>query len=490
MHVRIRNSVIASGLLAVLLFLTVAAASPAVPLVGAKRAGPAVEVVFQQGMDDYTGGTDTGIEYFRPDVNLCQDQLLLISRGPSRSVLVRFDVQSLPSNATIVEAYLELYAESTSGVGPLEAAAYGLSRPWVECEATWNSAAAMTPWQSPGAQGAEDAGIIPVDRELLAGPGWYKFNITELVQNWVLQAATNKGVILSSADPRGGAVYKFISNVYPSAELHPRLRVRYTADGAAPTPVPPQRLTATAVMTFQQGAESYAGCTDTYIDAALPGDNYGADALMLVRPRKNTSALVGFDLASLPPGIVIVEAYLQMYARSDSSVTPLEVASYAVLRPWQADVATWLTATTTQAWEAPGCQDARDRLEPPGDREMLHGAGWWQFNVRDAVQTWVDNRSTNYGLLFESSEDTSATYRFTSTSHGDARTHPVLIVSYAAKPPTPTPMPPTPTPPTPTPPTPTPPTPVPPTPTPPTPTPPTPTPSVHRIYLPVIRRTR
>ncbi len=456
MHVRTRHIVIASALLAVLLFLTLAATSPAAPFAAARSAEPAVEVVFQQGMDDYTGGTDTGIEYFRPDTNLCNDQLLLVSGGPSRSALIHFDVQSLPSNAMIVEAYLEVYAEESSGVGPLEIAAYGLSRPWVECEATWNNAAAMTPWQSPGAQGAGDAQMIPVDRELLSGPGWYKFNLTRLVQNWVLQAATNQGVILSSADPRGGEVYKFVSNVYPTANLRPLLRVRYTAGGAPPTPVPPQTLAASAVVTIQQGSENYAGCTDTYIDAALPAGNYAAETLLLVRPRKNTSALVGFDLTALPPDIVIVEAYLQMYARADSSVTPLEVASHAVLRPWQADVATWLTATDNVAWAAPGCQDPLDRLDPPSDREILHGAGWWQFNVRDLVQAWVDGHSANHGLLFESWEDTSATYRFTSTRHADTTTYPVLKVSYAPKPATPTPTP----------------------------------PAVRHVYLPVMRKTR
>ncbi len=456
MRTRFKNIAIASLTVLVLLVLTVAAAGAGLPLNSTKRAASVEEVILQHGMNDYYGGTDTGIEYYRPDVNLCTEQLLLVSGIPSRSALVRFDVQSIPSYVMVIEAYLEVYASESSGVGPLEVAVQGLSRPWVECEATWNNADATTPWQSSGALGPEDAELIPADREWLSGPGWYKFNVTNLVQNWTLQTETNHGVILSSSDPRGGEVYRFVSNVHPSAELHPRLRVLYTADCEPPTPIPPQTLAATTVVTFQQAADGYAGCRDTYIDAALPEANYSADPLLLVRPRNNTSALVGFDLSALPSDIVVVEAYLQMYARAESSVTPLEVTSHLVLRPWQADAVTWLTATQTQAWAAPGCQDPRDRLDPPNDREILHGSGWWQFNVRSAVQQWVDQRSANHGLLLESSEDTSATYRFTSTRHADTRTYPVLIVSYATKPPTPTPT----------------------------------RPSVFRLYMPVIWRAR
>ena len=429
-------------LLAALLFLTLAATGAADPPRPA-AAAPSVEIVFQQGVDRYAGGSDTYIEFFRPDSNFCGEQLLLVS-GTPRAALIRFDVSSIASNANIVEAYLEVNAVPEGGVSSLEVGAYGLSEGWSECESTWTHATTGKAWQVPGAMGVQDGAAVANDKELLSGSGWYRFNVTMLVRNWVQRDALNKGVVLRSADPRGAEVYKFASNSYPSPELRPRLRVLYSGTCAAPTPVPLQQIVPTGVMTFQQGLDGYSACLDTFIDSNELGMNYGSDQVLLVRGRRNTSTLVRYDVSSLPPQIMVVEAYLQVYARSDSAVLPLEVACHPVLRPWDASVATWLNATASQAWAAPGCQDSRDRIDPPSDREILHGAAWWQFNVTHLVQDWLDNTVTNQGFLLESPDDTSsATYKFTSSNHDDTASYPILVVSYAPKPqpPGPTPVP-------------------------------------------------
>jgi hypothetical protein len=443
MRGRLKKIACLGVLLAALLLLTLTATGSAEPARPAAVA-PSVEIVFQQGVDGYAGGSDTYIEFFRPDSNFCREQLLLVSGSLSRAALIRFDVSSIASNANIVEAYLEVNAVPEGGVSPLEVGAYGLSGDWAECEATWTRAAATKVWQVPGALGARDGAAVANDRELLSGRGWHKFNVTMLVRNWVQQDALNKGVVLRSADPRGAAVYKFASNSYPSPELRPRLRVLYSGTCAAPTPMPLQQIMPTGVMTFQQGLDGYSACLDTFIDSSEPGMNYGSGQVLLVRGRRNTSTLVRFDVSSLPPQIMVVEAYLQAYARRDSAVLPLEVACHPVLRPWDAGAATWLNATASQAWAAPGCQDPRDRIDPPVDREILHGSAWWQFNVTRLVQDWLDNGVPNQGFLLESPDDTSsATYRFTSSNHEDTPSYPILVVSYAPKPqpPGPTPIP-------------------------------------------------
>jgi hypothetical protein len=430
-------------LLATLLLLTLAATASAEPARPA-AAAPSVEVVFQHGVGGYAGGSDAYVEFFSPDSNFCSEQLLLVSGIASRSALLRFDVSSIASNADIVEAYLEVNAAPEGAVGPLEVGAYGLSESWTECEATWTHATTANAWQVPGALGAQDGAAVASDKELLSGPGWCKFNVTRLVRNWVQRDALNQGVMLRSTDPRGAEVYKFISNAHPSSELHPRLRVLYSGTCAAPTPVPLQQIVPTGVMTFQQGLDGYSACSDTFIDSNVPGMNYGSDQVLLVRGRRNTSTLVQFDVSSLPPQIMVVEAYLQLWARSDSAVLPLEVACHPVLRPWDASVATWLNATAREAWAAPGCQDPRDRIDPPSDREILHGAAWWQFNVTHLVQDWLDSSVTNHGFLLESPDDTSsATYKFTSSNHDDTASYPILVVSYAPRPepPGPTPAP-------------------------------------------------
>ena len=450
MRTTLKSLAIVVGILSVLLLIAmVATAAPGAP-VGPDVAQPTpTEVVFQQGADGYTGSETAYIDYFNPSTSFCRSQYLLVSGSPSRSALVRFDVHTIPSNATILEAYLETYADPESGVSPLEVGTFGMLKDWTACEATWANASAGVAWQTPGASGLTDRTILPSDKETLQGSGWYYFSVTKWVQNWVLNASVNQGVVLSSVDPRYGQIYKFISNQHSATDLHPRLRVKYVVTGVAPSPVPVQQILPTGVMTFQQGLGGYTGCDDTYIDSNMPSTNFNRGQLLLVRGRVNTSSLLRFGIAALPPEIQVLEAYLHVNAMDESAVQPLQVASHAVLRPWEDDQATWLNATTGQAWEEAGCTGLTDRSTLPSDRELLHGMGWWQFNVTDIVKEWVEQRSANSGFLLESPDESSAAlYKLVSTHHTDTTAYPVLIVSYAPLPPTPTPTPTSPTQPT------------------------------------------
>lgn len=421
------------------LFVTVASTNTTRAL--AAQPTPA-EVVLQQGVDGYTGCTDTYLDLFNSDENHCHDQFLLLSGSPSRSPLLRFDVSGIPSTATVLEAYLELYADPSSGLSPLETGVFGLSKAWIGCEATWNNATATDAWQTPGALGASDAAMLSSDRDLIAGQGWYVLNVTGLVQNWMLDASLNQGVIVRSLDQNYSGLYKFVSIAHPSSELHPRLRVRYVDTGHAPQPYPTRQIAATGVLTFQQGLDGYAGCLDTYIDSNDPEQNLSQNQVLMVRGRMNTSALLHFDLSSLPSHIQVVDARLQMRATDDSSVSDLQLACYTVLRPWKIDEATWSFASVGQAWETSGCQGTGDRTEVPVDREVLHGAGWWQFNVTEMVRQWVEQDSANLGLLLESPDvNLPVAYQFVSTNHQDSTGYPILIVSYAPEPATPTPTP-------------------------------------------------
>jgi len=430
-----------TGLLAVLFLISVAATAAPKDEAGALAVqSTPTEVIFQQGVDNYTGCDATYIDLYYPDANLCQNQFLLVSGNSTRSALLRFDVSTIPADATVLEAYLEAYAHPESGVNPLEAGAFGLWRDWAACEATWLSATTTIAWQTPGALGVEDRAAVAADKEILAGPGWYYFNVTKWVQNWVLNPNTNHGLGLFGTDPRYAELYKFVSTQNPTVELRPRLRVKYVLTGQAPAPVPIRQMLPTGVMTFQQGLDCYMGAVDTWIDSNAPGANYDSGQLLLVRSRLNTSSLLRFDLSALPAQIVLVEAYLQLRASEESSVLPMHVASYAVKRPWLASEATWLNATAGQTWEEAGCRGPTDRAALPSDRENLHGAGWWQFNVTDIVQQWLEHNSENNGFLLESPDETSATtYKFISSNHVDTVSYPLLIVRYALQPATPTP---------------------------------------------------
>lgn len=392
------------------------------------------EVVFQQGTGGYSGSEDTYIELANPEQNACLGQLLLVRGRDTTSTLVGFDVSSVPSSATVVEAYLELYADPANPQGELEleVGAFGLLKDWTACEATWTAAAGTLDWEEVGASGSEDRAVLPADSGIVTGAGWYQHNVTKVVQNWVLDASSNHGLLVASTDQRYAELYQFCSAEYPTVALRPRLRVRYLATGAVPTPVPPVPDVPQVLMSFQQGADGYAGSADTYIESGAPDANHGQDQLLLVRGRVNTSGLVRFDLATLPANAEVLQAYVQLKASDDSDTQPLEVASYPVLRSWVAGEATWNNASAGALWGQAGCTGLTDRPMTPSDREMLNGAGWCQWNVTDMVKVWADNPSSNYGLLLESPDQRwAAAYRFIATGHVADYSYPKLVVTYA-----------------------------------------------------------
>lgn len=412
-------------------FMTIGASHQQLSLLDAQPVP--IEVIFQQGVDGYTQCEDTYIEHATG--NHCLKDHFLVRGRDYTSALIRFDVSSIPNSATIVEAYLETYADVTSSPLELEVGAFGVLKDWAACEATWELASGVIAWQQPGAMGVEDRAVIAVDSEIIVGPGWCYHNVTKLVQNWVLGASSNKGVILSGEDPRYSALLQFASAQHPSVELHPRLRVKYIVTGQVPTPVPPPPVLPTTVITLQQTLDGYTGSEDTYIDASAPNVNNEGGQLFLVRGRTNTSGLIRFDIPALPRDVKVLKAYLQVYASEQSSPSHLQVASHRVLRPWKASEATWLNATASALWEEAGCTGATDRAVPPSDRGMLHGPGWFQFNVTEIVQQWLDSPGSNNGFLLEGYDERwSAAYRFISTDHPSSHRYPRLIVTYAGPP--------------------------------------------------------
>jgi hypothetical protein len=86
----------------------------------------------------------------------------------------------------------------------------------------------------------------------------------------------------------------------------------------------------------------FSPTADAWIDRGDPTANHGADAdLVVMRSGGNERrALLRFDVASLPPGVVIAEAYLAL------RVTQVEVNSFPVeVQPiraaWSEGTVTW-----------------------------------------------------------------------------------------------------------------------------------------------------
>jgi hypothetical protein len=138
---------------------------------------------------------------------------------------------------------------------------------------------------------------------------------------------------------------------------------------------------------------------DTYIDSALPNDNYKNDVVLELDGSNHLGgknhALLWFDVtesfSGIPAGATIESALLYVNV-SNASVDSYNV--FQLTEQWSSSTATWNNAGSL----------AHDPT--PLDSFIFSSEGWHSINVTQAVQNWV-NGQPNYGLVFynDSSDD-------------------------------------------------------------------------------------
>ncbi len=195
-----------------------------------------------------------------------------------------------------------------------------------------------------------------------------------------------------------------------------------------PTPIPPP-----TTVVFRQGENGYDGSRDTYISRWAPEENYGPGQFLSIRGPDTFSALLYFDLSPLPEHAHVLTATLGLYALTRSNeVVVMPVSAYEMLRPWDEMAATWITATTGVPWSVPGANGVGvDRSGTKADSVFLHGVGsWYHWDVTPLVQSWVEGRSQNLGLLLRGEGEGKVQYDFASSGYYKPERRPFLQVDY------------------------------------------------------------
>ena len=190
----------------------------------------AAQVTFQHGVapnPGYLWERDITLDLWNPNTNYWTafDYDTAFVRQPNiKKMLVHFDrlMDYIPAGAQVTRATLTVTADSSTNPQGQEVAVAPVLTAWKFDEATWNQAAAGTPWMTPGG----DLGD-PVDSIWVGTPGAYTLDVTEVVQAWLNGTLPNYGLALYSETQRGAVEWRYLSWVAQAAAGRPKLFVEY-----------------------------------------------------------------------------------------------------------------------------------------------------------------------------------------------------------------------------------------------------------------------
>ncbi|MBM4429752.1 MAG: DNRLRE domain-containing protein [Chloroflexi bacterium] len=199
-------------------------------------------------------------------------------------------------------------------------------------------------------------------------------------------------------------------------------------------------------VTFQEGVlpAGYDGTRDTFMDFYSPGQPVGNRPDLALTFDDKKRSLLQFDLSQhIPQGVRVLTATLTLRVNSRTASLSMGVLGYQVLQPWQEDQATWNHARTGVEWGEPGC-DGSSRSQTSAFETVVSQpvAGSISLDLTTLVQHWIDDPTTNHGLLLRGREAGGrVSYSFGSSENSNLDFRPRLLVVYEGAPPLATPTP-------------------------------------------------
>ena len=182
---------------------------------------------------DAATGLDTDLDQSLPTTNTGTSVSIRVDDRNTRQLraLIIFNVSSIPANAKIRYAGLQLYQTSSSG-GSFNAGVYRMTKGWVETQATWNVNQTGTNWASAGGDFA--AASYNITNLTITSGAWKEWNVTKLVQEWVNGTYANYGLIIMNSST-GAALTDtktFASSDNATAAYRPKLVINYSIDNS------------------------------------------------------------------------------------------------------------------------------------------------------------------------------------------------------------------------------------------------------------------
>ncbi len=202
------------------------------------------------------------------------------------------------------------------------------------------------------------------------------------------------------------------------------------AQDAEPTPVD---LSAPVTVSFQDGLSGYTGTQDASILAGSAKTNFGTAAELQVDGSPDEATLIRWDLSAIAPGNLIQAATITLNVTNTSAQT-YEI--YQLLRGWSESQTTWNQASAGVAWQTAGAQGTGDRGSAVLGTITASSLGQYVISLNAAglaaVQQWVDQPESNYGLIVQDYVSATNGVMFNSSEASNVSLRPKLTLTYQA----------------------------------------------------------
>ncbi len=184
---------------------------------------------------------------------------------------------------------------------------------------------------------------------------------------------------------------------------------------------------------------------DTYLDQWTPDKKDPQATWLRLRKDNVYVPLLKFAFnGEVPLGARVLSANLRLIVLRVPADGPesLGTNAFMVNRPWVGAEASYNQARAGVQWSVAGCKGVpADRSGEPLSRDEIRGVGsQLNYDVTSAVQAWVNNPSSNQGVVILCDGYLSSQYyELVASEHLNAEWRPQLVVAYEYIPPTPTP---------------------------------------------------
>ncbi len=231
-----------------------------------------VIVTLQQGQGGYSGASSTYLSQNNPTRNYCQEPGIRVGAHQQLAGILRFGLESIPSNADVVSATLHLYGLDRAQGRDIPVGLFAISRTVEACQASWNQSHSGEPWGIGGCKDVQtDRRPDPEVSFTTSGTRhWYALDVTAAVREWAGGSQPNNGfLLLGPLD--NSEVHSFASVGNVEQTLRPQLSVAYF-----PSPAPTETPTPTAMNTPTPTPTHTETTTPVCPDAYEPNDGLSA----------------------------------------------------------------------------------------------------------------------------------------------------------------------------------------------------------------------